>query len=251
MEVLLSNIRGGNMRILSFSETGYVRKNNEDAYLALSEYGLYAVADGMGGHLAGEVAARTALKELERMVPELADLGEEEVEPWIKAALIRANEVVYESSSRLPETEGMGTTLTVLFVRGSFAVIAHVGDSRAYLWRSEELKRLTDDHSLVGELVRLGQISAEEAEKHPRRHVLIRAIGAAEDIQVDCLSLEAKPNDVFLLCTDGFSSVLAEEEIGQEFVEDSSWEEHLENLRQLVLERGAPDNFTALCCIVE
>ncbi|MHB1406087.1 MAG: Stp1/IreP family PP2C-type Ser/Thr phosphatase [Desulfitobacteriaceae bacterium] len=239
------------MRILSFSETGYVRKNNEDAYLALSEYGLYAVADGMGGHLAGEVAARTALKELERMAPELAGLGEEEAEPWIKSALIRANEVVYESSSRLPETEGMGTTLTVLFVRDSFAVIAHVGDSRAYLWRSEELKRLTDDHSLVGELVRLGQISAEEAEKHPRRHVLIRAIGAAEDIQVDCLSLETKPNDVFLLCTDGFSSVLAEEEIGQEFVEESSWEEHLENLRQLVLERGAPDNFTALCCIVE
>ncbi|WP_206811803.1 Stp1/IreP family PP2C-type Ser/Thr phosphatase [Paradesulfitobacterium ferrireducens] len=239
------------MRILSFSETGCVRKNNEDAYLVLSEYGLYAVADGMGGHLAGEVAARTALQELERIAPELAELADAEVESWLMTALTRANTLVFESSSRLPETEGMGTTLTVLIVRGSLAVIAHVGDSRAYIWREERLERLTDDHSLVGELLRLGQISVEEAENHPRRHVLMRAIGAEEKIQVDCRSLEAKAKDVFLLCTDGFSNILTEEEIGQEFLEESSWEEHLENLRQLVLERGAPDNFTALCCIVE
>lgn len=239
------------MRILSFSETGCVRKNNEDAYLVLSEYGLYAVADGMGGHLAGEVAARTALQELERIAPELAELADAEVESWLMTALTRANTLVFESSSRLPETEGMGTTLTVLIVRGSLAVIAHVGDSRAYIWREERLERLTDDHSLVGELLRLGQISVEEAENHPRRHVLMRAIGAEEKIQVDCRSLETKAKDVFLLCTDGFSNILTEEEIGQEFLEESSWEEHLENLRQLVLERGAPDNFTALCCIVE
>lgn len=239
------------MRILSFSETGCVRKNNEDAYLVLSEYGLYAVADGMGGHLAGEVAARTALQELERIAPELAELADAEVESWLMTALTRANTLVFESSSRLPETEGMGTTLTVLIVRGSLAVIAHVGDSRAYIWREERLERLTDDHSLVGELLRLGQISVEEAENHPRRHVLMRAIGAEEKIQVDCRTLEAKAKDVFLLCTDGFSNILTEEEIGQEFLEESSWEEHLENLRQLVLERGAPDNFTALCCIVE
>lgn len=239
------------MRILSFSETGCVRKNNEDAYLVLSEYGLYAVADGMGGHLAGEVAARTALQELEQIAPELAGLADAEVESWLMTALTRANTLVYESSSHHPETEGMGTTLTVLIVRGTLAVIAHVGDSRAYIWRQERLERLTDDHSLVGELLRLGQISAEEAENHPRRHVLIRAIGAEEKIQVDCRSLEAKAQDVFLLCTDGFSNILTEEEIGQEFLEESSWEEHLENLRQLVLERGAPDNFTALCCIVE
>lgn len=239
------------MRVLSFSEIGCVRKNNEDANLLLPEYGVYGVADGMGGHLAGEVAARTALEELRNGALEFKEAEDQELETCVKAVLTRANRKVFESSTRNPANEGMGTTLTVLAFREQQVVIAHVGDSRAYLWRGKSLTQLTDDHSLVGELVRLGQISPEEAETHPQRHVLVRAIGAARDIEVDSQVAEWKPGDVFLLCTDGFSNVISDQELVEELLKPSSWEEHLEQMKQLILERGAPDNFTAVCCIAE
>lgn len=239
------------MRVLSFSEIGCVRKNNEDAYLVLPEYGMYAVADGMGGHLAGEVAARTALDELKNSALELREAEDQELETYVKEVLARANRKVFESSTRNPANEGMGTTLTVLVFREQQVVIAHVGDSRAYLWREMSLTQLTDDHSLVGELVRLGQISLEEADTHPQRHVLVRAIGAAWDIEVDTQFAEWKSGDVFLICSDGFSNVISEQELAEELLKPSTWEEHLEQMRQLILERGAPDNFTALCCISE
>lgn len=239
------------MRVLSFSEKGCIRKNNEDSFLVLPEQGLYAVADGMGGHLAGEVASSTALQELGRSVPRLGQFEGKALEDGLTEAFIQANRVVNESSNKEPEKAGMGTTLTVLLVRSMTAVIAHVGDSRAYLWRDEALTALTVDHSLVGELVRLGQISPEEAEKHPQRHVLMRAVGADEEIKVDCRSINLQTGDVFLLCTDGFSNVISDQELIEEFHELGSWEGRFEKLRKLTLERGAPDNFTALCCILE
>lgn len=239
------------MRVLSYSETGLIRKNNEDAYLVLERQGLLAVADGMGGHLAGEIAARTALNELAKSAEGLDKLPEEEIENWLLRSLVQANRVVFESSSMYPDRRGMGTTLTALLIRPEKAVIGHVGDSRAYLWRSGQLLALTDDHTLVGELLRLGQISPEEAEKHPQRHMIMRAVGAAEEVDVDLRRIETKTGDVFLLCTDGLSNLVKEEELIDEFQSSGPWEEHLETLRQLVLERGAPDNFTVLCCILE
>lgn len=239
------------MKVLSFSETGCVRKNNEDALLVLSEVGLYAVADGMGGHLAGEVAARTALEVLSETASELVDFDGDEVEAWLNQALLQANHKVFESSTENPANEGMGTTLTALVLKGSQAVIAHVGDSRAYLCREGKLIPLTVDHSLVEELVRLGQISPEEAEKHPKRHVLVRAVGAAWDIDVDTHRWDWRNGDVFFLCTDGFSNVITDQELMTELTQAGSWEERMERMRQLILDRGAPDNFTALCCISE
>lgn len=239
------------MKVLSFSETGCVRKNNEDALLVLSEVGLFAVADGMGGHLAGEVAARTALEVLSKTASELADFEGDEVEAWLNQALLQANHKVFESSTENPANEGMGTTLTALVLKGSQAVIAHVGDSRAYLCREGKLIPLTVDHSLVEELVRLGQISPEEAEKHPKRHVLVRAVGAAWDVDVDTHRWDWRHGDVFFLCTDGFSNVITDQELMTELTQAGSWEERMERMRQLILDRGAPDNFTALCCISE
>ena len=239
------------MRVLSFSEKGCIRKNNEDSFLVLPSQGLYAVADGMGGHRAGEVASSTALKELEKWAPQFLGLEDQALESRLSEAFVQANQVVYESSTTEPENAGMGTTLTVLLVREKTAVIAHVGDSRAYLWRNEVLTSLTKDHSLVGELVRLGQISPEEAEKHPQRHVLMRAVGAEPEIELDCKRIGMQTGDVFLLCTDGFSNMISNQELAEEFLELGSWDERLERLRKLTLERGAPDNFTALCCILE
>jgi len=239
------------MRVLSFSEKGCIRKNNEDSFLVLPSHGIYAVADGMGGHRAGEVASSTALQELEKWAPRLVGLEDQALESGLAEAFVQANRVVYESSTTVPENAGMGTTLTVLLVRSETVVIAHVGDSRAYLWRDEALTSLTIDHSLVGELVRLEQISLEEAEKHPQRHVLMRAIGADQELELDCRSLSLQTGDVFLLCTDGFSNLISNQELAEQFLEPDSWEVRFENLRKLTLERGAPDNFTALCCILE
>lgn len=239
------------MKVLSFSETGCVRKNNEDAYLILPEYGVYAVADGMGGHLAGEVAARIAIEELKKEAPTLKEREGEELENQIKEILLQANREVFESSTRNPDTEGMGTTFTALVFRESQVVLAHVGDSRAYLWRDNQLHQLTQDHSLVNELLRLGEISHEEAESHPKRHMLLRALGADWDLNVDTKIVDYQPGDVFFLCTDGVSNVVSLREIVEEFKKSCSWEEHLESLRKLIIQRGAPDNFTALCCITE
>ena len=239
------------MRVLSFSEKGCIRKNNEDSLMVLPSQGLYAVADGMGGHRAGEVASSTALQELEKWAPRFVGLEDQALESGLTEAFVQANRVVYESSTTEPENAGMGTTLTVLLVRSKTVVIAHVGDSRAYLWRDEALTSLTTDHSLVGELVRLEQISLEEAEKHPQRHVLMRAVGADQEIELDCRSISLQTGDVFLLCTDGFSNLISDQELAQEFLEPGSWEGRFEKLRKLTLERGAPDNFTALCCILE
>ena len=239
------------MRVLSFSEKGCIRKNNEDSFLVLQGEGLYAVADGMGGHRAGEVASSTALHVLEKEVLKLVGLEGQALEDGLSRSFRQANQVIYESSTSDPENAGMGTTLTVLLVRSTAVAIAHVGDSRAYLWRDERLTSLTIDHSLVGELVRLGEISLEDAEKHPQRHVLMRAVGADPEVEVDCRSISLQTGDVFLLCTDGFSNLISDQELAQEFLEPDSWEERFERLRQLTLERGAPDNFTALCCILD
>lgn len=239
------------MRVLSFSETGCVRKNNEDSLLILPQYNLYAVADGMGGHLAGEVAARTALEVLAAAAPDLESLEGDAVLDWAKQALIQANNKVFEASTINPENEGMGTTLTLLVFKAGKVVIAHVGDSRGYLWREGKLIPLTVDHSLVEELVRMGQISPEEAEKHPQRHVLVRAVGASQEIKVDSSCLDYQQGDFFLLCTDGFSNIISEQELIDELSEDGTWEGRFKLMRQLILDRGAPDNFTALGCIME
>jgi len=238
------------MRVLSFSETGCVRKNNEDAFLASPNWGLYAVADGMGGHQAGEVASRTALSQLEKLAPEIGGIENEELENWLRQTLLQANKTVYEYSLRHPETTGMGTTLTTVLVREQLACIAHVGDSRAYLWRDEQLVLLTNDHSYVEELLRMGHISSDEAENHPKRHLLTRAVGMDEQVEVDSQTIGLQPGDILILCTDGFSNMLSAEEMRLEFLRPVTWEEHWTALRLLILERGAPDNFTAVCCIL-
>lgn len=238
------------MRVLSFSETGHIRKNNEDALLALPKCGLYVVADGMGGHLAGEVAARLALSQLEKLAPQLENIENNAIEEWAVQAVAQANRAVYESSNLHPENKGMGTTLTAAIISGDAAVIAHVGDSRAYLWQEKKLVPLTVDHSLVEELVRMGQITSKEAETHPQRHILTRALGTAEEIQVDCTRLTLRENDALFLCTDGVTKVLSTEDLAWEFQSQETWEERWDKIKQLVLDRGAPDNFTALCCVM-
>ena len=190
----------------SLTDTGRKRRHNEDAYV--SEPPLFAVADGMGGAAAGELAsglAAAALKDSQ----EPGGGGEERVDELIQ----QANRRVYERQAQDAAASGMGTTMTVALVEDGRVAIGHVGDSRAYLIRGHSLEQLTEDHSLVAELVRSGKLSPEEAEGHPQRSVITRALGTDPDVDVDTFSVETRPGDLFLLCSDGLTSMVDDETI--------------------------------------
>ena len=187
------------------TDTGRKRRKNEDAYVLRPP--LFAVADGMGGAQAGEIASRLAA---EAIAGEAGAAGaEERVEALVQAA----NRRVYERSNSDATASGMGTTVTVALVHDGLVTIGHVGDSRAYLLREGSLQQLTDDHSLVAELMRGGKLSAEEAESHPQRSVITRVLGTEPDVDVDVFTLETRPGDVFLLCSDGLTSMVGDDVI--------------------------------------
>jgi PPM family protein phosphatase len=188
------------------SDTGRKRRRNEDNYVVAPP--LFAVADGMGGAQAGEVASRLAASALEGGDSDGLD-GLERVDSLIQ----EANRRIYDRASTDPSASGMGTTMTVALVEGMTVAIGHVGDSRAYLVRDERMEQLTDDHSLVNELQKSGKLSAEEAHSHPQRSVITRAVGTDPDVDVDGFTIEAEEGDVFLICSDGLTDMVEDEEI--------------------------------------
>ena len=193
-------------RVAGVTDTGRKRRRNEDAFVV--EPPLFAVADGMGGAQAGELASNLAAAALRD-----TDSGSIGGEERVTALIQEANRRVYQRSSEDAAVSGMGTTMTVALVEDGVVAIGHVGDSRAYLIRDGELEQLTDDHSLVAELVRSGKLSPEEAETHPQRSVITRALGTDPDVDVDTFSVEARPGDLFLLCSDGLTSMVGDETI--------------------------------------
>jgi PPM family protein phosphatase len=192
-------------RATALSHPGRKRRRNEDAWVCQPP--IFAVADGMGGARGGEIASRLAAAALREN--ETGATGENRVIGLIQ----EANRRVYERSSEDSDASGMGTTVTLALVEDGGVTIGHVGDSRAYLIRGRELEQLTDDHSLVAELVRSGRLSPEEAESHPQRSVITRALGTDPDVDVDTLSVDAKPGDLFLICSDGLTSMVGDETI--------------------------------------
>jgi len=188
------------------SDTGRKRRRNEDNYVAAPP--LFGVADGMGGAQAGEVASKLAAGTLEDR-----DTGGLDGLARVRALIQEANRRVYDRATSDPSASGMGTTMTVALVEGMTVVIGHVGDSRAYLLRGDRMEQLTDDHSLVNELLKSGKLSAEEALVHPQRSVITRAVGTDPDVDVDAFSLEAEEGDVFLICSDGLTDMVDDEAI--------------------------------------
>jgi len=189
------------------TDTGRTRRRNEDSYVVAPP--LFCVADGMGGAQAGEVASRLAAAAVEDVVDQGGRSGPERVTSLIQ----EANRRVYERASVDPTVSGMGTTMTVALLEERGVTIGHVGDSRAYLVRAGVLKQLTEDHSLVNELVKSGKLSREEAEQHPQRSVITRALGTDPDVDVDAFTVDAQPGDLFLICSDGLTSMVDNEEI--------------------------------------
>jgi PPM family protein phosphatase len=223
------------------TDTGRKRVRNEDAYVF--EPPLFAIADGMGGARAGEVAAgiaTAALKDARRAVDGEASL---------EAIIAEANRRVWERSVADPYTAGMGTTVTVAFVdtAGERVVFGHVGDSRAYRLRGTELEQITTDHSLVAELVESGVLTPEEAERHPQRSAITRAVGTERAIDADVFSVPGRPGDLFLLCSDGLTDMLSEEEIAAVLLgADRDPVAAAEGLVDAANERGGEDNITVV-----
>jgi protein phosphatase len=222
------------------TQTGNVRRSNEDSFLLRSP--LFMVADGMGGALAGELASRMCAEAFAEL-----DLIQHQGEAALRTTIAVANRRIWERSRSDAEASGMGTTVTAALVGDDGVVsFAHVGDSRAYLLRSGALQRLSEDHSLVHELVRQGQLSEVEAEQHPQRSVITRALGTDEEVQIDTFSLDAKTGDVLLLCTDGLNTMVPEQDIAAAMASPSSAANIARRLVRAALKAGGEDNVTAV-----
>ena len=222
------------------TQTGNVRRSNEDSFLLRSP--LFMVADGMGGALAGELASRMCAEAFAEL-----DLIEHQGEEALRATIGVANRRIWERSRTDAEASGMGTTVTAALVGPNGVVsFAHVGDSRAYLLRDGALQRLSEDHSLVHELVRQGELSEAEAEQHPQRSVITRALGTDEEVQIDTFSLETQPGDVLLLCTDGLNTMISEQDIAGALATPTEAADIARRLVRAALRAGGEDNVTAV-----
>lgn len=220
------------------------RPQNEDSYLELTKSGIFAVADGVGGAQAGDVASQMAM---EIVGEAFVNLDQGDPEDMMKLAIERANEAIYQMSHELAQLSTMATTIVALHLEGNIATIGHVGDSRIYrLDENGNLFRETQDHSVVEEEVRAGRMTAEQAATHPSRNVISRALGAEETVEVDLKTIMVGENTVFLLCSDGITRHISDEELRDFLRSDSSPETICEQLKNICYERGAEDNLTAV-----
>ena len=222
------------------TQTGHVRRNNEDSYLIRGD--LFMIADGMGGAAAGEVASAMCAQAFAEI-----DLIRNRGDGALRDAIVVANTRIHERATSDPAASGMGTTVTAALVESDGRVaLANVGDSRAYLLREGALRRLTEDHSVVAELVATGQISDWEASSHPQRNVVTRVLGAEATVQVDTFWLDAQDGDVVLLCSDGLTDMVAEEEFAKLLAADKSCEQIARDLVRAALAQGGEDNVTTV-----
>jgi PPM family protein phosphatase len=228
----------------AITDTGLQRRGNEDSMLARAP--LFVVADGMGGAQAGEVASRIAVETFAENGQDFSD-----PEQALTAHAHDANTRIYDLSHSDAAHAGMGTTLSAIYVGEQDVTIAHVGDSRVYCLREGELLRLTDDHSLVDELIRQGRLTPEEAEEHPQRSIITRALGPEASVEVDTRSFKAKAGDVYLLCSDGLTSMVGEQEMAQLMLAHA----HLRDVGRALIEeanrQGGRDNITAVLLRLE
>lgn len=205
------------MKLVAFglSDVGHCRETNEDNYFFDTGLGLYTVADGMGGHAAGEVASRLAVDAIEELFRRNGGIGASpgEAAEKLQAAVTEANRRICESIHAHVEQRGMGTTVVTLLVVGDRIVVGHVGDSRAYLLRGGSLERLTHDHSWVSEQVQAGLLTDADAQRHPMRNIVTRALGSRADVSADVIERQARPGDVYLLCSDGLNAMLSDDQI--------------------------------------
>lgn len=231
------------MKVYALTHVGRVRTVNQDAYyLPAAGENFAVVADGMGGHRAGEIASKIAVEEFTRWL-RCAPRPNEDL---MKLAVSEANRAIYMKAKAEPDKTGMGTTLTSLWIDSNRVYLAHVGDSRAYLLRDGEMTQLSRDHSLVAEMVERGEITPREAKVHPHRHYITRALGTGTHVTPDISRFERRPGDVWLLCSDGLSNYIESDELGELLTGRGDWAQKVTQMVELALRRGGSDNITVV-----
>lgn len=235
------------MRIEALTDVGKVRKINEDnfAFSVCDSYTYAIVADGMGGHLAGELASKMAVDIIKKYIEENVKDGLDhfQVKEQLIRAFAKANEEIYKYSCENESVMGMGTTATLCMVRNGFLIYAHIGDSRAYTI-GKKIKQITNDHSYVQELVKLGQITPEEAKVHPRRNYITRAMGVEPSVKADA-GIKTYKGEKILICSDGLHGKTEDTELFN-IISEQSAKDSVEELIKLANERGGEDNITAV-----
>lgn len=227
------------------SDQGIVRNSNEDIYVAMDLQGTFLVADGMGGHAAGEIASSMAAETVESFLEEEDRNSKTEV--LLQNAVQQANTRVYQAQMQKKEFRGMGSTLTVLALTENRFHVAHVGDSRAYLYRNGELRQLTQDHSVVWPLYENGILSKKDIAKHPQKNLITRSIGTYPQVEVDLQGDSASAGDIFLLCSDGLTDVVTDEDIGQNLSQNEARPQDMaDSLVDAAKRAGGPDNITVI-----
>jgi protein phosphatase len=240
------------------SDPGVRRPTNEDSYVTRPDLGLFVVADGMGGHVAGEVASRIVVQAIEAFIADTVQADAASTWPLpfdpelgvdgnrLKGAFHLANQRLAQEVGDNQDLRGMATTASAVLMNGDHVALAHVGDSRIYLWRAGDMARQTIDHSWVEEQVRAGLLSANEARQHPWRNVVTRALSGGDEPQVDVQALDVKSHDRVLLCSDGLSSVVTDARIAAILAEHPDPDEACAALVAEANAAGGPDNVTTL-----
>ncbi|AFQ57512.1 protein phosphatase [Bacillus subtilis subsp. subtilis] len=233
------------------TDTGKIRQHNEDdagIFKGKDEFILAVVADGMGGHLAGDVASKMAVKAMGEKWNEAETIptAPSECEKWLIEQILSVNSKIYDHAQAHEECQGMGTTIVCALFTGKTVSVAHIGDSRCYLLQDDDFVQVTEDHSLVNELVRTGEISREDAEHHPRKNVLTKALGTDQLVSIDTRSFDIEPGDKLLLCSDGLTNKVEGTELKDILQSDSAPQEKVNLLVDKANQNGGEDNITAV-----
>jgi len=228
------------------SDVGVIRAGNEDNYIVVPERGIFVVADGMGGHAAGEVASEMAVDYMKRELGAVANLGDEQVAERMRAAIRAANAAIFQRTLTELDKRGMGTTVTALALYDSRFLVGQVGDSRAYLLRDAVLTQVTKDHSYVQEQVDAGYLTPEQARNHPYSNVITRCVGANSDVVPDVYAGAVQPRDLFLLASDGLTGMLEDSELARVLMADRTPQQKVDDLINEANRHGGLDNITAV-----
>lgn len=229
------------------TDPGKIRDHNEDSVTVIKNGSgeiLLAVADGMGGHRGGEIASSIAISHIGKRFMEISSLGnKEDAINWIKDVVSEANVQIYKYTNENPESAGMGTTLVLAVLTSQFLLFGNIGDSSGYVFKNEKIHKITTDHTLVNLLVKSGELTEEEAKDHPRKNVLMRALGATTKVEMDIFDVERDVDGV-MLCSDGLTNMLDDEQISKVLCEKTSVEEKLTKLIIKSNNRGGTDNIS-------
>ena len=240
------------VEVFGLSDVGCIRELNEDCYCICgfgdnSERGFCILADGMGGHNAGEVASQNAVKLIAEEMNRLLESGEKEIPGQLSRAVSAANTGVYTMASENPIHRGMGTTVVTAFIDDGTAYVANVGDSRAYAVRDDEIVQITTDHSVVSELLMRGTITKEEARLHPQKNIITRAVGTDKSVRTDIFEYNYSPGDVMIICSDGLSTMLDDNRILEIIKSKKTSEDTVNSLIAAAKDEGGLDNITVIC----